>query len=105
MAKRKEYKKLIDLVKTLDVDNIILAIELSKGLGLTYQIISDVQSIMNMKHLKMYMAFKYPSVIDICKIEDEYIDLTKRAGSIYHIILNLGYDVRVRYYEPLLLKK
>jgi hypothetical protein len=105
MNNRKEYKKLIDLVKTLDVDNIILAIELSKGLGLTYQIISDIQSIMNMKHLKNYMAFKYPGVIDHYEVEDEYADLTKRAVNIYHIILNLGYDVRVRYYEPLLLKK
>ena len=46
-----------------------------------------------------------PGVIDICKLEDEYADLTKRAGRIYHIILNLGYDVRVRYYESVLLNK
>lgn len=58
MKEYKEYIKLRLLIKTLDSDNVKLAIELSKGLGLYKQIFHDIQCLLNVSSLITYLLIK-----------------------------------------------
>jgi len=99
----KEYIKLRSLIKTLDSDNIKLAVELSKGLGLRKQVLHDIQCLLNASSLITYLLIK-----DVNNDPDKWMLVGKYENK-YDDIIDQMYEIdpslKLDYYRQVVKKK
>jgi len=99
----KEYIKLRSLIKTLDSDNVKLAVELSKGLGLYKQVLHDIQCLLNASSLITYLLIK-----DVNNNPDKWMLVGKHENK-YDDIIDQMYEIdpslKLDYYKQVVKRK